>query len=126
MGGRRPPPAADGIPRLRQVDAGRAVLRLAAAAGAGHAHPGPRRRPAARHPDGGAGAPDPGTPPALQALAAGEPSESPENWAMDRFTVARQAVLRDPSMLAQGLSGNITGARADLIICDDVEVAGNC
>ncbi|TCZ55549.1 phage terminase large subunit [Roseicella aquatilis] len=52
--------------------------------------------------------------------------ETPENWAMDRFTVAREAVLRDPSMLAQGLSGNITGARADLIICDDVEVAGNC
>ncbi|MCO6419102.1 phage terminase large subunit [Siccirubricoccus sp. KC 17139] len=52
--------------------------------------------------------------------------EGPENWAMDRFTVARDAVLRDPSMLAQGLGGNITGARADLIICDDVEVAGNC
>ena len=52
--------------------------------------------------------------------------EAPEAWAMDRFTVARRAVLRDPSMLAQGLLGNITGARADLIICDDVEVAGNC
>lgn len=53
-------------------------------------------------------------------------SESPDAWAMDRFTVERDAVLRDPSMLAQGLGGNITGARADLIICDDVEVAGNC
>ena len=52
--------------------------------------------------------------------------EQPESWAMDRFTVKRRAVLRDPSMLAQGLSGNITGARADLIVCDDVEVAGNC
>ncbi|RAI58757.1 phage terminase large subunit [Roseicella frigidaeris] len=50
----------------------------------------------------------------------------PGDWAMDRFTVARQAVLRDPSMLAQGLGGNITGTRAELIICDDVEVAGNC
>ncbi|MBL6459172.1 phage terminase large subunit [Belnapia sp. T6] len=49
-----------------------------------------------------------------------------ESWAMDRFTVTRKAVLRDPSMLAQGVGGNITGARADLIICDDVEVAGNC
>jgi hypothetical protein len=29
-------------------------------------------------------------------------------------------------MLAQGISGKITGARADAIICDDVEVAGNC
>lgn len=52
--------------------------------------------------------------------------EQPEAWAMDRFTVARRAVLRDPSVLAQGLGGNITGARADLIVCDDVEVAGNC
>lgn len=47
-------------------------------------------------------------------------------WASDRFTVQRAAVLRDPSMLAQGLTGNITGARAEMIICDDVEVAGNC
>ena len=52
--------------------------------------------------------------------------ETPEAWAMDRFNVARDAVLRDPSMLAQGIGGNITGARAELIICDDVEVAGNC
>ena len=52
--------------------------------------------------------------------------EAADSWAMDRFTVAREAVLRDPSMLAQGLSGNITGARAELIVCDDVEVAGNC
>jgi hypothetical protein len=49
-----------------------------------------------------------------------------EAWAADRFTVRREAALRDPSMLAQGLGGNITGARADLVICDDVEVAGNC
>ncbi|WP_043338452.1 phage terminase large subunit [Belnapia moabensis] len=52
--------------------------------------------------------------------------ERAESWAADRFTVSRKAVLRDPSMLAQGIGGNITGARADLIICDDVEVAGNC
>ena len=51
---------------------------------------------------------------------------APEAWAMDRFTVARDAVLRDPSMLAQGLTGNITGARADLIVCDDVEVPNTC
>lgn len=49
-----------------------------------------------------------------------------DSWAADRFTVSRDAVLRDPSMLAQGLQGNITGARADIVICDDVEVAGNC
>jgi hypothetical protein len=48
------------------------------------------------------------------------------SWAADRFTVAREAVLRDASMMAAGIGGNITGARAELIICDDVEVAGNC
>lgn len=52
--------------------------------------------------------------------------ERDEAWAADRFTVARPGALRDPSMLAQGLQGNITGARAELVICDDVEVAGNC
>lgn len=52
--------------------------------------------------------------------------ESAEAWAADRFIVNRPAVLRDPSMLAQGIGGNITGSRADVIVCDDVEVAGNC
>ncbi len=47
-------------------------------------------------------------------------------WASDRFTVARRGVLRDASMLAAGITGNFTGSRADLIIGDDVEVAGNC
>jgi hypothetical protein len=54
------------------------------------------------------------------------PEHGEGSWASDRFTVARQAVLRDASMLAAGIGGNITGARADLIVCDDVEVAGNC
>ncbi|MCU0944637.1 MAG: phage terminase large subunit [Rubritepida sp.] len=52
--------------------------------------------------------------------------DDPESWAADRFTVRRPGALRDASMLAQGLGGNITGARADMIVCDDVEVAGNC
>ncbi len=52
--------------------------------------------------------------------------DSADAWAADRFTVSREAVLRDPSMLAQGIGGNITGARAELVICDDIEVAGNC
>lgn len=54
------------------------------------------------------------------------PEHGEGSWASDRFTVAREAVLRDASMLAAGIGGNITGARAELIICDDVEVAGNC
>ena len=49
-----------------------------------------------------------------------------EAWAADRFTVAREGALRDPSMMAQGIGGNVTGSRAEVIVCDDVEVAGNC
>ena len=45
-----------------------------------------------------------------------------DQWASDRFTVNRNAELRDPSVLARGITSNITGARADLILCDDVEV----
>jgi hypothetical protein len=52
--------------------------------------------------------------------------DTAEAWASDRFTVAREGALRDPSMLAQGIGGNVTGSRAEVIICDDVEVAGNC
>ncbi|MGN1063612.1 MAG: phage terminase large subunit [Alphaproteobacteria bacterium] len=49
-----------------------------------------------------------------------------EEWASDRFTVNRPADGRDPSVLARGLMANITGCRADLIICDDVEVPKTC
>lgn len=45
-----------------------------------------------------------------------------EEWASDQFTVQRQANHRDPSLLAKGIGANITGCRADIIICDDVEV----
>jgi len=45
-----------------------------------------------------------------------------EEWASDRFTVCRHQNLRDPSVLGRGLLGNMTGCRADIIICDDVEV----
>ena len=47
-----------------------------------------------------------------------------EQWAADQFTVNRMLELRDPSMLARGLGGNITGCRADIVLCDDVEVPG--
>ena len=49
-----------------------------------------------------------------------------DQWASDQFTVKRDQELRDPSMLAKGIGANITGLRADLIICDDVEVPKNC
>jgi hypothetical protein len=46
----------------------------------------------------------------------------PSEWAADRFTVHRPGAGRDPSMLARGISANITGSRADVVIVDDVEV----
>jgi len=50
----------------------------------------------------------------------------PEHWAIEQFTVRRTRNHRDPSVLARGLSGNITGTRADIVICDDVEVPNTC
>lgn len=49
-----------------------------------------------------------------------------DQWAADRFTVSRTVELRDPSMLAKGIGANLTGCRADIIICDDVEVPNTC
>ncbi len=49
-----------------------------------------------------------------------------DQWASDRFTVRRLLELRDPSMLARGISANITGSRSDVVICDDVEVPVTC
>jgi hypothetical protein len=45
-----------------------------------------------------------------------------DQWASDQFTVTRSVVLRDPSVLARGIGANITGSRAEVVICDDVEV----
>lgn len=49
-----------------------------------------------------------------------------DQWGAERFTVKRARELRDPSMLAKGITANITGSRADVIICDDVEVPNTC
>ncbi len=49
-----------------------------------------------------------------------------EEWAADRLTVKRGQVQRDPSVIARGIHSNITGLRADIIICDDVEVPNTC
>ena len=51
--------------------------------------------------------------------------EKTEEWAADKFTIKRKSELRDPSMLSKGIDANLTGLRADLIICDDVEVPNN-
>ncbi|CAO3448774.1 Phage DNA packaging [Azospirillum argentinense] len=50
------------------------------------------------------------------------PAKERDQWAADQFTVVRAQELRDPSMVAAGVGGNITGSRADVVICDDVEV----
>jgi hypothetical protein len=59
-------------------------------------------------------------------LTAGLKPARSDHWASDQFTVKRGAELRDPSMLAKGIAANITGLRADIVICDDVEVQNTC
>jgi predicted phage terminase large subunit-like protein len=49
-----------------------------------------------------------------------------DQWAADQFTVRRPLTQRDPSLLARGIAANITGSRADIVICDDVEVPNTC
>jgi hypothetical protein len=49
-----------------------------------------------------------------------------EQWAADQFTVRRPLTQRDPSLLARGILANVTGSRADVVICDDVEVPNTC
>ncbi len=55
-------------------------------------------------------------------LCIGMKPDEKDQWASDRFTIKRLMELRDPSVMGRGLGANITGARADLVICDDVEV----
>ncbi|MDR2685598.1 MAG: phage terminase large subunit [Rickettsiales bacterium] len=45
-----------------------------------------------------------------------------KEWASHKITIERPVGPREPSVICQGVHGNITGMRADLIICDDVEV----
>lgn len=52
--------------------------------------------------------------------------DKPDQWASDRFSVKRMMERRDPSMMAAGVGSNITGSRADVVICDDVEVPNTC
>ena len=49
-----------------------------------------------------------------------------KEWASGRITINRSVGIREPSVMCQGIHGNITGSRADLIICDDVEVLNTC
>ena len=49
-----------------------------------------------------------------------------KEWASNRITINRAVGIREPSVICQGIHSNITGSRADLIICDDVEVPNTC
>lgn len=49
-----------------------------------------------------------------------------KEWGVHRITIERPIGIREPSVICQGIHGNITGMRADLIICDDVEVPLTC
>jgi len=60
--------------------------------------------------------------PLIVGLNGGLKPARADQWAADQFTVNRTRELRDPSMLAKGIGANVTGSRADVVICDDVEV----
>jgi hypothetical protein len=49
-----------------------------------------------------------------------------KEWGSHKITIERPIGIREPSVICQGIHGNITGMRADLIICDDVEVPNTC
>ncbi len=49
-----------------------------------------------------------------------------KEWGAHKMTIKRPIGIREPSVICQGITGNITGMRADLIICDDVEVPNTC
>ena len=49
-----------------------------------------------------------------------------KEWGRHKITIKRPIGIREPSVICQGISGNITGMRSDLIICDDVEVPNTC
>jgi hypothetical protein len=52
--------------------------------------------------------------------------EVKKEWGSHKITIKRPIGIREPSVICQGITGNITGMRSDLIICDDVEVPNTC
>ncbi len=62
----------------------------------------------------------------MHPLCQGLKPKNAEEWASDKLTVCRCYNGRDPSVLAKGLPANLTGCRADIILCDDVEVPKTC
>lgn len=52
--------------------------------------------------------------------------DAKKEWGSHKITIKRPVGIREPSVICQGISGNITGMRSDLVICDDVEVPNTC
>jgi len=48
-----------------------------------------------------------------------------QRFSMNAFDVGPAGISHQPSVKAEGINGQITGSRADLIVADDVEVPGN-
>ena len=61
---------------------------------------------------------------AIYATAGGWKEDS-DTWKADRIYVSRDSTEKDPTVQALGIGGQITGARADLIILDDVVTTAN-
>jgi hypothetical protein len=54
------------------------------------------------------------------------PPSVKKEWGSHKITINRPPGIREPSVICQGINGNITGLRSDLVICDDVEVPNTC
>jgi hypothetical protein len=63
----------------------------------------------------------------MQAIygSAGGWKEDADSWKADRIYIARDSTEKDPTVQALGIGGQITGARSDLIILDDVVTTSN-
>lgn len=59
-------------------------------------------------------------------LCQGMKPAKPDLWGAEEFAIARDKVGRDPSMVAKGITANVTGSHADIVVCDDVEVPNTC
>ena len=63
----------------------------------------------------------------MQAVygSAGGWKEDADSWKAERIYISRDSTEKDPTVQALGIGGQITGARSDLIILDDVVTTSN-
>lgn len=62
---------------------------------------------------------------AVYGGASGSWKEAADTWKTDRIYLARDSTEKDPTVQALGIGGQITGARSNLIILDDVVTSSN-